>query len=690
MPETIRKRDGSTEKFDAEKITRAILGALTETGAGGRDVAEKICADVVSTLKARAVVQPSVEEVQDLVEQALVAAGRERVARAYIVHRERHAEARRTKALLGVRDDLKLPLNALKVLERRYLRKNEAGDLVETPREMFRRVAKAIAAPDAAYGTEKQAEEDFFRLMTTSDFLPNSPTLMNAGTPLGQLAACFVIPVGDSIVEIFDALKDMAIIHQSGGGTGFSFSRLRPRRDVVRSTGGIASGPVSFMQIFNAATDVIKQGGRRRGANMGILRVDHPDVLEFISAKSECGLANFNISLALTDNFLAALETGGTYPLVNPRSSKVTGKLAAADVFDLAASNAWMTGEPGLVFIDEVNRHNPTPAVGAFEGTNPCGEQPLLDYESCNLGSINVSRFIADDGFDWKRLGSAVETAVRFLDNVIDATRFPLPAIEETTLANRKIGLGVMGFAEALILMGIPYDSDDGLAAAEKLMEFITSRARDASVRLARRRGSFPNFDKSVWPSKGFTDLRNATVSTVAPTGTISIIAGCSSGIEPLFAVSYFRSIMEGTLLLEENQHFRRIAESRGFYSKELLGEIASTGSCQTAHTVPDDVKRLFVTAFDIAPEWHLKMQAAFQKHTDNAVSKTVNLPQNASAGDVKKIYRSAANLNLKGVTVYRYGTRATQPLTFTSPHSPRPPRRVVDSEWTGACESCT
>ncbi len=690
MPRSIRKRDGRLEPFDAEKITRAILAALVETGEGGPDLAQKVCLEVVATLDTWGDDEPPVEKIQDLVEETLIRSGLEKVARAYIVYREQHAEARRTKALLGVRDDLKLSINAVKVLRRRYLRKNAEGKIIETPGEMFARVAKAVAAPDADYGSPEKAEEEFLSMMTALEFLPNSPTLMNAGTSLGQLAACFVIPVGDSIVEIFDALKDMAVIHQSGGGTGFSFSRLRPRGDVVRSTGGVASGPVSFMKIFDAATDVIKQGGRRRGANMGILRVDHPDILEFISAKSGSSLRNFNISVAVTDEFLAALEKGETYDLVNPRTGKSAGRLPAADVFDLAASNAWTSGDPGLVFIDEMNRHNPTLAAGVFEATNPCGEQPLVSYESCNLGSIDVSRFVSGGDFDWERLAGTIEKAVHFLDNVIDANRFPLEAIRKMTLANRKIGLGVMGFAEALILMGIPYNSEEALAVAGKLMKFVANRARAASEALGRERGSFPNFEKSIWSARGLEALRNATVTTIAPTGTISIIAGCSSGIEPLFAVSYFRSIMEGTLLLEENEHFRRIAQKRGFYSRDLLAEIAQTGSCRGVEAVPEDVKRLFVTAFDISPEWHLRMQAAFQEYTDNAVSKTVNLPRSASVGDVKRIFRQAADLQLKGVTVYRYGSRASQPLTFVSEEAAESTARIVGSEWTGGCDACT
>jgi len=690
MIERIRKRDGSVEPFDREKIVRAVLGALRETSTGGRDTAVTVADKVVASLDKRQVAEASVEEVQDLVEESLLRAGLERTARAYIIYREQHAETRRTKELLGVHDDLKLGVNAVKILEKRYLRKDENGETVETPRGLFERVAQAVAAPDSPFGTQQSAYEEFYRVMTEREFLPNSPTLMNAGTPMGQLAACFVIPVGDSIVEIFDALKDMAQIHQSGGGTGFSFSRLRPKNDVVRSTGGIASGPVSFMRIFDAATETIKQGGRRRGANMAILRCDHPDILEFIGSKAGTALQNFNISVALTDGFLEALKKNGKYDLVNPRNGKAVGQLSAADVFDLTAQNAWQTGDPGLVFIDEINRQNPTPKAGVIEATNPCGEQPLLAYESCNLGSMNVSKFVKGEDFDWERLGAMVDTGVHFLDNVIDTGRYPLPQIDDVTHANRKIGLGIMGFAEALILMGVPYDSEGALARGEKLMEFINKRAHEASEKLAIQRGSFPNFAESVWPSRGFRALRNSTVTTVAPTGTISIIAGCSSGIEPLFAVSYFRSIVDGTLLLEENPYFRRIAQERGFYSRQLLGEIAQTGSARAIGAVPEDVKRLFATAFDIEPEWHVRMQAAFQKHTDNAVSKTVNLPQTASVSDVRNIYRMAIDLGLKGITVYRYGSRSAQPLTFISESSPRRPSETsYDPEFSGPCKNC-
>lgn len=690
MVERIRKRDGSVRPFDREKIVLAVLGALTETGEGGREKAENVTDAVIAEIDKRRAGEPSVEEVQDLVEETLVRLGFERTARAYIVYREQHADVRRMKAFLGVRDDLKLSVNAAKVLQRRYLRKDETGAVVETPTQMFRRVADAIAKPDEALGTEGKAADEFYSIMASLEFLPNSPTLMNAGTRMGQLAACFVIPVGDSIVEIFDALKDMAIIHQSGGGTGFSFSRLRPRNDVVRSTGGIASGPVSFMRVFDTATEVIKQGGRRRGANMGILRCDHPDILAFIGAKSQAGLENFNISVALTDHFLEALDKRQKYDLINPRDNSVAASLWAEDVFELLASNAWQTGDPGMVFIDAINRDNPTPAVGRFEATNPCGEQPLLPYESCNLGSINVSKFVKGGDFDWDRLGAAVDIGVHFLDNVIDVSDYPLQQITDITRANRKIGLGLMGFADALIMMGVPYDTDEAVSRGEGLMKFISERARAASVTTARRRGPFPNFPESVWPGRGFEALRNATVTTVAPTGTISIIAGCSSGIEPIFAVSYFRNIMDRTLMLEENPEFRRIAMERGFYNRDLLGAIAATGSCRNVPGVPDDVKRLFVTALDIAPQWHLKMQTAFQKYTDNAVSKTVNLPRDSSVGDVRDIYRQAIGLKLKGITVYRYGSRAQQPLSFVSPQQATPGTAVFGSEYSGECKLCS
>ena len=665
---TIRKRDGSVQEFRIEKVENAIRRAMEVVG--DKDVSS------VSALAGQAAriaegkfsgQMVTVEAMQDIVEQILASTGHTEAAKAYIIYRQRRADARESKIALGVRDDLKLPINAIHVLERRYLMRDESRNITETPRGMFTRVAHAVASVDGMYGTASDAsrsEEEFFTIMSRREFLPNSPTLMNAGTSIGQLSACFVLPVADSIADIFEAVKDMALIHQSGGGTGFSFSRLRPKNDVVKSTGGIASGPVSFMQIFDTATDVVKQGGRRRGANMGVLSVNHPDILEFITVKSRTDLfGNFNLSVAATDEFMEALATGKPYSLVNPRTGREVEKRLAQDVFDLIVMTAWKCGDPGLLFIDEVNRHNPTPDLGTIETTNPCGEQPLLPYESCNLGSINLSAMMTGAELDWDKVGATVRTAVHFLDNVIDATKFPVPKIEEVTKANRKIGLGVMGFAEMLIKMGIPYDSTDALSIAERLMKFITETARAASVDLARTRGSFSNFDGSVWRKRGYDCLRNATVTSIAPTGTISLIGGVSSGIEPIFALSYFRNIADGTRLLEQNALFEKTARDKGFYASDLMATIARNGSVRKIPGVPDDVKRIFVTALDISPAWHVRMQAAFQKYTDNAVSKTVNLPNDATLRDVRDAYLLAYELKCKGITVYRYGTRLGQTL---------------------------
>jgi len=566
-------------------------------------------------------------------------------------------------------DDISFSDNARKILERRYLLKDEGGRIVETPRAMFQRVAKAVAEAELLYSKSanlREYERKFFDLMVNLEFLPNSPTLMNAGTDIGQLSACFVLPVRDSIREIFDAVKNMAMIHQSGGGTGFSFSPLRPKDDVVKSTGGIASGPLSFMRVFDEATEIIKQGGRRRGANMGILRVDHPDIVDFIRAKERRGfLTNFNISVSSTDQFMESVKADGRYDLISPRTGKVTKTMRARGVFNRAAKSAWKTGDPGFIFIDEINRHNPTPDLGKIESTNPCGEQPLLPYESCNLGSINLSRMITDKTIDWEKLKRTVHLGIHFLDNIIDINKFPLPEIEAITRGNRKIGLGVMGFAEMLIQLGISYASDEGLEVAERVMGFIQEEAIAKSMELARQRGSFPNFRGSLWEKKGYQSMRNATLVTIAPTGTISIIAGTSSGIEPLFAISFYREIMEGTRLLEVNPLFQSMAKTEGIANRELMERAALKGSIQNVTGVPENMKRIFRTALDIPFEWHIEMQAAFQKYTDNAVSKTINLPQEATAEDVAKVYLMAYERKCKGITVFRYGSKKHQVLNI-------------------------
>ncbi len=606
---------------------------------------------------------------------------------------------------------LELSENAVKVLERRYLKTDNDGKVVENPERMFRRVANAIAAPEQKYGDAawvKKKEDDFYRIMTELKFLPNSPTLMNAGRSLGQLAACFVLPVEDSMDGIFNALKNAALIHKSGGGTGFSFSRLRPKNSRVGTTGGIASGPVSFMKIFNTATEQVKQGGTRRGANMAILRVDHPDIEEFIVSKtSNSALNNFNISVAVTDTFMNAVKRGDTYELIDPRTRQKTADLDAGEVYRKLISQAWKNGDPGIIFLDRINRDNPTPELGLIESTNPCGEQPLLPMEACNLGSINLAKFVVrrdalrnsavenmgveseqatekrskdvaatsdagifsdglDAEIDYNGLKEVVWDSVRFLDNTITISKYPLPEIDKMVKGNRKVGLGVMGFADMLYQLNVPYNSEKAIEIAEKVMGFIQKESHEASKNLAEERGVFGNFDKSVFKDRKGSTYRNATTTTIAPTGTLSIIAGCSSGIEPLFALSFIRRVMDNDELPEVNPCFEHVAKKRGFYSRELMETIARKGSINDLEEIPEDVRKIFVTAHDVSPEWHIRMQAAFQRHTDNAVSKTVNLPHDSTVEDVRKVYDLAYNLGCKGVTIYRDGSKENQVLSFS------------------------
>ncbi|MGI6174675.1 MAG: vitamin B12-dependent ribonucleotide reductase [Christensenellales bacterium] len=559
--------------------------------------------------------------------------------------------------------------NAQTVLQRRYLSKDIEGNTIETIDDMFERVAACIADVDRKYDAKADVEglkARFKDLMLAQKFMPNSPTLMNAGKPLGQLSACFVLPVGDSMEEIFDALKNAALIHKSGGGTGFSFSRIRPAGSSVRSTGGVASGPISFMKVFNAATEAVKQGGTRRGANMGILRVDHPDIMDFITCKKgNSDITNFNISVGVTEKFMQAARKNEEYDLINPVNGHIEGRLNAREVYDLIVDMAWSNGEPGIIFLDRLNKDNMTPALGDIESTNPCGEQPLLPYESCNLGSVNLANMIKkqDKGFivDYDELGRVVDLAVHFLDNVIDANKYPLQEIEDMTKNTRKIGLGVMGFADLLFCLGIPYNSEEAIQIGEKIMGFIQARAHSASEKLAISRGAFPAFEGSILSKE--KPLRNATSTTIAPTGTISIICGASSGIEPLFAISFVRNVMDDDELAEVHPYFEAVAKEQGFYSKELMRRIAEEGTLAHIEEIPQGIREVFVTSHDITPEYHIRMQAAFQKYTDNAVSKTVNFPNSATREDVKTVYDLAFDSGCKGVTIYRDGSRDVQVL---------------------------
>ncbi len=584
---------------------------------------------------------------------------------------------------------MEISKNARTVLEARYLTKGEDGKPMESVEGLFERVAGAIAESERPWGGQAAVDEAkalFYQMMTGMDFLPNSPTLMNAGRPLGQLSACFVLPVEDTMEGIFDSVKNAALIHKSGGGTGFSFSRLRGKGSAVNSTGGVASGPVSFMKVFNAATEAVKQGGTRRGANMGILRVDHPDILEFIECKQDTKeITNFNISVGITEAFMQAVKKGESYDLIDPRTKAPVGRLPAGEVFDRIVDAAWRNGEPGIVFLDRLNRDNPVPGLGQIESTNPCGEQPLLPYESCNLGSVNLTRMVRDGQVDWARLGDTVALAVRFLDDVIDANKYPLKEIGETTKKTRKVGLGVMGWADLLLELGVPYNSQQAVDLADQLMAFIDEKAKLASEALAATRGTFPEFAQSTWASR--QKLRNATVTTIAPTGTLSIIAGVSSGVEPVFGYVYIRNVMDGTEMIEVNPVLKSELEQRGLYTEELMKRIAQGEHISDIAELPEDIRRVFVSAHDVSPEWHIKMQAAFQAHTDNAVSKTINFSNSATRADVAQAYQLAWKMGCKGLTIYRDGSRSFQVLNIGKVN--KEGEAAEGTKTPEVCESC-
>jgi ribonucleoside-diphosphate reductase alpha chain len=722
----IVKRDGTTAIFEKSKITRAIYKAMLSVKTGSMADAEAVADNVVKELE-KIKGNPTVEQIQDLVENVLMTSVKKNVdykevAKAYIIYREKRRTIRDEKERLGVKDDLKLSINAVKTLEARYLLKDEEGKIIETPGQMFRRVATHVGIVELLYdymkfqrdgtvaekgkkmpvsglmptqmevlnrafnhlvneGQLKGTFEEFMNFVQTKpttamdtidkyeqimrnlEYVPNSPTMMNAGARLGQLSACFVLPVADSIEDIFDALKYQAMIHKSGGGTGFSFSRLRAKDDLVGSTKGVASGPVSFMKIFDTTTDVIKQGGKRRGANMGILQFDHPDIMDFIMSKDSENtiLSNFNISVGMTDEFFEKLDADDYIDLRNPRSGKTVNRIKARTMWETIINKAWQTADPGLIFLDEINRKNPVRHIADIEATNPCGEQPLLPYESCNLGSINLSKFVKDGEVDYERLREVIRLSTRFLDDVVDANKFPVDKIEEMTRKTRKIGLGYMGFADMLLMLGIPYNSGAALEMGEKVMSFLQEESHMESERLAEERFVFPGWYGSTYQEQGIK-MRNSTTTTIAPTGTISIIANCSSSIEPLFALAFVRHVLNGQELMEVNNHFENTLKAKNIYSEDLMHEVARTGNLHEIDLDPE-IKRVFVTAHEIEPEWHVLMQATFQRYCDSGVSKTINLPSDASPDDIAKAYRLAKDLHCKGITVYRDQSKVQQVL---------------------------
>jgi ribonucleoside-diphosphate reductase alpha chain len=731
MPQNNSSGEQGHMPINRTQIARAIFSAAESMGISDRQKIETIADQVMERMEQRtlpgmedlissskAIHVPGVAEIQSIVQEILakekfepepsetpIEQVKEPVPEPQLTQKEQKenqpkmttAAKPRVKPVTGTKsrekyvNGITLTENALQVLEKRYLKKDKTGKPVETAADMFRRVAQTIAAAELIYNPSadtKAKEEEYYKAMTALEFLPNSPTLMNAGRELGQLSACFVLPVEDSMESIFDAVKYTALIHKSGGGTGFTFSRLRPEMDRVGSTGGVASGPVSFIRAFDVATDVIKQGGMRRGANMGILSVDHPDIMKFITAKEDMvSLTNFNLSVAMTRDFMEAVKAGTDYNLINPHNHEVFGQLNAKEVFDKIVDSAWRTGDPGIVFIDRINQDNPTPQLGQIESTNPCGEQPLLPYESCTLGSINLARMlkVSKDKcqIDYPKMAKTVKIAIRFLDNVIDVNKFPLLQIEQWTKETRKVGLGVMGFADMLLQLGIPYNTEEALNTASDIMQFISQEAMKTSQELAAERGTFPAYTGSIYDVPNGLRVRNAARTTIAPTGTLSIIAGCSSGIEPLFALSFTKNILDGAHLIEVNPIFEDAARQGGFYSEELMQKLADGTHLSDIEGVPEDIKEIFVTAHEITPDWHVRMQSAFQKFTDNAVSKTVNFPKDATREDVANVYLQAYEEGLKGITIYRDGSREGQVLTTGKEKKIEAPAAPVETSRT-------
>jgi ribonucleoside-diphosphate reductase alpha chain len=673
---TIKKRDGSMAAFDQSKITQAIFKAAQSVGRQDLVFAQALSDKVIQQLRKsyREDHRLTVEEIQDEVEKVLIQEGQVKIAKNYILYRHDRMKLREEKAsLIGRIGGKTLSLNALKVLKERYLLRDKEGNLIETPEEMFRRVAMSVAKAEPP-GRQKEMADQFYQMLVHLDFLPNSPCLMNAGTPLQQLAACFVLPIKDSIDDIYQTLRHAMIIQKTAGGTGFNFSHVRPRNSLVQSTKGHASGPVSFLHVYNAATEAIKHGGKKRGANMGVLRVDHPDILEFIHCKDKSNaLRNFNVSVMVTDQFMKAAKKNADYPMVDPTSGQELGKQSARYVFDSMVTSAWQNGDPGILFLDRINKDNPTPGEGRLEATNPCAELPLLDYEACTLGSINMGNFVENKKVDWKRLQQTIWLAVRFLDNVIDVNNYPLSEIKEQVMKNRKIGLGMMGFADMLAKLRIPYNSKEGVKMAEELGRFLRKEADAASMKLAEERGVFPNWEQSIYNKKSehfrgqHLELRNATRLSIAPTGSLSMIADCSAGIEPLFALSYMKKVLGGKEFFYVDQNFKDALDEKGLKSEEIVEHIINKGSIQDLEDIPQTIRKVFVTAHDISPEWHVKIQAAFQNYVDNAISKTVNFPNSATIRDVEEVYMMAWKMGCKGITLYRDNSKSEQVIHLTT-----------------------